>query len=248
MDNPFRRWFGRSPERGGWSELAHWAAGQGHRFARSSDGSGFVIEPPPGDAAHPSWRLEWGTAQRHYILGNELRIRGEVGRGGELQMLILSRPLRVVLEQQVFNEFTESNQTRIDDQTPEEMRWLVLHPKLPRAALGPASELFGVSSSRPSAAPMWLEGELTAALLATPAWVDSNESLVITVQRGRLSLRCGVPRPTLAAVQAALALFDVARTSARRVGDEIAQGRIGSQLPSAWGTPSMLPPSHRVAD
>lgn len=246
MDNPFRRWFGLSPAADPWSDAARWAEGEGHRFARSSDGSGFVIEPIDPGAVTPVWRLEWGAAQRHYIDGGELRIRGEVGRGGKLQMLILTRSLRALLEQQVFDEFTEGNQTRIDDRTPEEMRWLVLHPKLPRAALGPAGELYAVSASLPTAAPLWLEGALSTALLAAPGWLAPSQPLVITVQRERLSLRCGQPRPEPAAMKAALALFGIALAAARRVGDEVAQGRVGSQLPSSWDAPGALPPTERT--
>jgi hypothetical protein len=45
----------------------------------------------------------------------------------------------------------------------------------------------------------------------------------------------------VAALQGALRLFDVARTAARRVGDEVAQGAISRERPSRWGAPHAMP-------
>ena len=238
MHNPFRRWFGGSAKPATWAEAADWAEAEGHRFARSRDGSGFVIEPRQ-DAA--GWRLEWGAAQRHYIGGPELRLRAEVGPTGDLQMLVVTRPLMVQLEQQVFEEFTESNQTRMDDNTPEEMRWLVLYPKVPRAELGLVRERFGALSNLPRAALRWLDGPLSQQLDGSLAWLADDQPLVLVVHRGRLTLRCAQAQPLLSALQGALGLFGAARAAAQRVGDEVARGEVDHQRPSTWGAPSAMP-------
>lgn len=238
MLNPFRRWFGGSGDGNGWAAAAAWAVADGHRFARSRDGSGFVIEGGKADAA---WRLEWGTAQRHYFSAPELRLRAEVGATGDLQMLIITRELMVRLEQQVFEDSTDGNQTRMDDDLPEEMRWLVLYPKLPRAELGILRERFGALSNFPRAALSWLDAPLVQQLDETAAWLAPTPTLLLVVQRGRLALRCALPQPELPALQAALGLFGAALTAARRVGVELAQGSIGGDRPSTWGPPSAMP-------
>lgn len=241
MFKALRRWFGGS--RGGaddWAGVADWAKRCDYRYARSIDGSGFVIE---GGPAQTAWRLEWGACQRHYFSGAELRVRGEVGRTGELQMLVIARELMRSLEQQVFDESTEGTETRVDDTLPEEMRWLVLYPKLPRTELGSLRDAFGALSNLPRAAQSWLDAALVKQLGAAPDWLPEPLPLVLMMQRGRLTLRCALPQPDVVALRAALALFGAALTAARRVGDEIGQGKIGAGRPTAWGPPSALPPA-----
>jgi hypothetical protein len=238
MVNPFRRWFGGSQGRGSWAAAAEWAESGGHRFARSRDGSGFVVEPGKGGAG---WRLEWGAPQRRYIDGPELRLRAEAGPPGDLQMLIATRPLMSSLEQQVFEEFTESNLTRMDDSTPEEMRWLVLYPKVPRAELGVLRERFGALSNLPRAAPLWLDAPLRQQLDASSTWLAADKPLALVLQRSRLTLRCALAEPTPAAMRGALGLFGVALAAARRVGAAVMRGAVDAGRPTAWGPPSALP-------
>lgn len=242
MDNPFRRWFGKTPPAaaGRARAAAAWAASSGCRFALSRDGSGFVIEAPSSPAT-AFQRIEWGTAQRHYFDGNELRIRGEVHGVRDLQMLVVARSLMVALERAVFEEFTQSNETRIDDQTPEEMRWLVLYPKLPRSAMGRIGETHAALSNLPNAAAVWLEGNLADELTRTSQWLPAPGLLIITVQRQRISLRCETGEPDAGLLDSALKLFEVAQAAARRIGEELAAGRIGSEHPSRWGAPSAMP-------
>ncbi len=244
MDNPFKRWFGKAPTVASGAEdrapAAAWAATRGHRFALSRDASGFVIEAPPG-AATGFQRIEWGTAQRPYFDGCELRIRGEVTGGREVQMLVVARSLMAALERAVFEEFTQGNETRIDDRTPEEMRWLVLYPKLPRSVMGPIGEHYAALSNLPSAAAVWLEGALAEELGHASQWLPLQGLVIITVHRQRISLRCEVEEPDARLLDAALKLFSVAQAAARRVADDFAAGRIGSERPSRWGAPSVIP-------
>lgn len=237
MQDLFRRWFGGA---GGtqWRDVAAWADSAGHRFTRSRDGSGFIIQSGQDAAA---WRLEWGPPQRHYFSSPELRLRGEVGPTADLQMLIVTRPLMTKLEHEVFEEFTEHNQTRMDDGTPEEMRWLVLYPKVPRAELGPLRERFGALSNVPRAALRWVGAPLMSQLDASSAWLGAEQPLLLVLQRGRLTLRCAQAQPELPVLQGALGLFGVALAAARRVGEELARGEIGDDRPSSWGAPSRMP-------
>jgi hypothetical protein len=237
MINPFRRWFAGGPQAPGGSVRA-WAAAQGWRYATSRDLSGFVVEPGAGSAP---WRCEWGPSQRGYIDGNELRVRVETGETGDLQMLCITRALMQVLESEVFEQYTEGTQTRMDDSTPEEMRWLVLHPQVPRATLGALKERYAMLSNRPAAAPMWLEGALAEQLEASSAWLSVGSPLAMVVQRGRFVLRLGVAEPGVEVVEGAIALANVAAAAARRVGREVMAGAVGSQRPSSWGAPSAMP-------
>jgi hypothetical protein len=240
MANSLTRLFGASRDEDTWAAAANWAKVNSHRFARSRDGSGFVVEPAQ---AGLDWRLEWGSPMRHYISSAELRLRADVGDTDDLLMLVMSRPVMTLLEQQVFDEFTESTQTRMDDDTPEEMRWLVLYPKLPRSEMGVLRERFGALSNLPRAVQMWLEGPLAAQLAASSSWLADDQPLALIMQRGRLTLRCAMPQPQVPALQAALALFAAGLAAARRVGVEFSRGTIGRDRPSTWGQSSAMPTS-----
>jgi len=239
MKNLFRRWFGGAPDAGGEaaSPAKAWAAAGGHRFAPARGSEGFVIESAPGGGA---WRIEWGPSQRDYIEGMELRVRAELGDAGDLQMLAIARALVARLEHQVYEQFTEGNQTRMDDRTPEEMRWLVLYPQMPRSALGVLRERFAVLANRPAAASMWVEGALAKALDATSSWLDAATPFVMVVQRGRFVLRMALAQPSPEALERAVALASVAAAAARRVGAEVARGALGSERPSGWDAPSAM--------
>jgi hypothetical protein len=130
----------------------------------------------------------------------------------------------------------------VDDSLPEEMRWLVLYPKLPRSELGALLPLFGALSNLPRAAQSWLDGPLSKQLEAAPSWLPEPLPLLIVVQRGRMTLRCAMPEPEVTALRGALGLFGVALVAARRVGNEMAQRGIGGGRPSTWGSPSAMPP------
>lgn len=238
MPSFLRRWFGST--HGGSADAARgvreWAAAQGHRFATIKGGEGFVIEPAGG-----AWRAEWGPSQRAYIEGMELRVRADIGEAGDLQMLAATLPLVTRLEREVYEQFTEGTQTRIDDHTPEEMRWLVLYPKLPRHALGPLRDRCAVLANRPAAAPMWLDGGVSAALVAAVDGLGEDTPLVMVVQRGRFVLRLALAELDPATIASALALAGTAIASARLVGAEVARGAIGSERPSGWEAPGPAP-------
>lgn len=224
MRSLLQRWWkgsGGVPAGAGHEGLRAWAAGQGWRFAAVRGGEGFVIDG--GEL-----RFEWGPPQRDYIGGAELRVRADLGAEADLQMLLGSRALLESLEDTVFNQATEDNRTRVDDRTPEEMRWLVLYPKVGRAVLGVLADLFGAVASRRGAVQEWLDEPLRRALGDTPA--DATQVLV--VQRGRFVLRRRLPEPTPEAFDTALTLALAAVASARRVVAEAARGRFDTALPS----------------
>lgn len=244
MALPFRRWFGAgadTAQRDSTSLLREWTHERGWRFAVPRGApNGWVVRPDAADAL--SWRAEWGPSQRSYIEGRELRVRAELGSvGTELQMLLIGRALAVLLEQQVYEQVTEGNQTQMDGRTPEEMRWLVLFPKVPRAALGPASEEFKVLANRAAAAPAWLHGALADRLVQPSRWHGGDKRFAMVVQRGRFVMRVALDQPTPEALQWAVGLAGVAAAAARRVAHEFESGVIGSQRPSGWETTSRAP-------
>jgi hypothetical protein len=234
MSGIFRRWFHHSGDASAlaWREVRRWAEGAGHRFAIGRAEEGFVIETR---AASAGCRIEWGPSQRHYIDGQELRVRADVGPANDLQMLVATRELLGQLERDVFEQYTEGTETRIDDATPEEMRWVVLYPQVPGKVLGALKTRFGLLSNRPRASTLWLEEGLAGPLAASAAWHDAAAAMVLVVQRGRFALRTAMPEPRLAVIEGAMVLGLAAAAAARRVAGEVLRGAVSSQRPSTWG-------------
>jgi hypothetical protein len=242
MSGLIKRWFGGGGSAGDrapaapaadWAEVRQWAAGEGHRFAKARGGEGFVVEVGSGAGANA--RIEWAPSQRNYISGQELRVRADVGAADGVQMLVATRALIARLEKDVFEQFTEGNETRIDDDTPEEMRWVVLYPQVPGKLLGTLRARFGLLSNRPSASTLWLDHGLSGPLAESIAWHAPTVPLVLVVQRGRFVLRMALPEPRIAAIDGALALGLAAAAAARRVAADVARGAVNSQRPSTWG-------------
>lgn len=230
----FKRLFNSEQEaaEAGWPEARRWAESAGHRFAVGRGGEGFVVE---SQSASAGFRIEWGPSQRNYITGQELRVRVDLGSTSDVQMLVATRPLLEKLERDVFEQFTEGTETRIDDQTPEEMRWVVLYPQVPGSVLGALRERFGLLSNRPRASTLWLEEGLAGPLAKSNAWHDPRGSMVVVVQRGRLVLRLALPEARVAVLDGALSLALAAAAAARRVAAEVSRGGVNSTRPSTWG-------------
>jgi hypothetical protein len=135
----------------------------------------------------------------------------------------------------VFEQFTEGTETRIDDATPEEMRWIVLYPQVPGKVLGPLRTRFGLLANRPRASTLWLEEGLAGTLASSSAWHDPAAPMVLVVQRGRFVLRLAMTEPRIAVVEGAMALGLAAAAAASRVASDVARGAVSSQRPSTWG-------------
>jgi hypothetical protein len=217
-----------------WEGIAPWAASKQYTF-RGVQSEGFVVD---GRLGATPWRLEWGPSQRPYIQGQELRLRAELGLVSDLQLVLMNRTLQEAMEKAVFDQYVEGVQTRIDNQTPPEMRWLVMFPKLSGADMPLLRERWVALSSMKGWLLHWLEGPLTQALAALR--IDPAVPIVLMIGRGRLMLRTALPDAEVAALQSWLRLFETAMREARRVANESSDSLSPSTSPSLWSA-SALP-------
>jgi hypothetical protein len=221
-----------------WDGIAPWAESRQYTF-RAVHKEGFVVD---GRVSTTAWRMEWGPSQRPYIAGQELRLRAEMGLPAELQMVLMNRVLQDAMEKSVFEQFVEGVQTRIDNQTPPEMRWLVMYPKLHGSEMPQLRERFVAISSVKNWMQRWLEGNLTASLATIQ--VPPEVPVVLMIGRGRLMLRTAVPDAQIGVVQGWLRVFETAIREARRVSEEESVADTQGTAPSLW-PPSALPGEER---
>jgi hypothetical protein len=222
----------------GWDGIAPWAASKQYTF-RGVQSEGFVID---GRLGATPWRLEWGPSQRPYIQGQELRLRAELGLASELQVVLMNRPLQESMEKAVFDQYVEGVQTRIDNQTPPEMRWLVMFPKLPGADMPVLRERYVALSSIKGWLKQWLEGPLSQSIASLR--IEPETPLVLMIGRGRLMLRTALPDAEVSTLQTWLRVFETAMREARRVANEHSDSISPSTQPSMWST-SALPGDER---
>jgi len=247
MLESFKRFFqsqGVGPE---WREVSDWAAKRGLTFKRAREDEGFVLD---GLLDGKPWRMEWGPPQRAYIEGRELRIRMELKLPSDMQMLLLSKPLMELLEKQTYERFTEGMQTQIDTATPEEMRWLVMFPKVNMAGFRILRGHFGAVASAPATGLSWIEGPLGQHLeRAMATLLRGDPPFVLMTLRGRTYLRTQLIDPDTTSLSTAIDVFEAAVAQAVKVAAQ--QGEAGQEWPSsaastAWqslGTED--PPKHR---
>lgn len=191
-----------------WVALERWAQSRGFAFRRTRDHEGFAIE---GRFEDQPWRLEWGPSQRDYFPGRELRLRMELDLPGAMQLLILSHELMRSMESETFERYTDHMQTQVHVKTPEEMRWLVMHPKLGLRPLPTLRAHIGAVGQPTPCLARWLEGPLAAALeVALQDALSEGRAFVLMVLRGRVSLRVSLDKPTPLALTGLLALFQTA--------------------------------------
>ena len=220
----------------GWDGIAPWAQSKQYAF-RGVQNEGFVID---GKLGATPWRLEWGPSQRPYIAGQELRIRAELGLSADLQVVLMNRQLQEAMEKAVFEQYVEGVQTRIDNQTPPEMRWLVMYPKLAGNEMPTLRERFVALSSVKGWLLHWLEGPLSQSLAGVR--IEPATPMVLMIGRGRLMLRTALPDADVAPLQGWLRVFEVAMREARRVANESSDSISPSTAPSGWSS-SALPGS-----
>lgn len=254
MLGALKRLIGAKPPGPQWPAVSDWATKNKLRFRRTREEDGFVID---GGVESKPWRLEWGPPQRGYIQGHELRLRMELGLPSDWQLMVLSQPLFEVLERHTFERFTESTQTVIDADTPEEMRWLAMYPKVSYQAAKPVRSRFNLVANLGPIATSWVEGALSNQLeLASTQVLEQQPPFVLMILRGKVYLRTQMAEPDVVAIGQLVTLFETAVLQALRAagateGDK-ASGWDASSQSTAWQTqlgpdePKITPepPSH----
>lgn len=228
-----KRWWSATTPKPGLQGIDHWAQSKSASYRRVRDGEGFVIDGSHGGVP---WRIEWGASQRPYIAGPEVRFMAELGLHRDLQVLVLNRLLMEASEARVYNEYIEGVQTRVDTQTPTEIRWLVMYSKLSPGELRNLGVRFGAVSSVKPWLLQWLSGALSPALLDAARALPESESFVLSIGRGRVSMRLPLRAPTGESLTHWLTLFQTAMSEAQRVSGEWRDsGLHHSTRPSVFG-------------
>jgi hypothetical protein len=241
MLESLRQLWKKRPDRIDIEPMRTWAEVHGHDCKAVHEAEGCTVEPKQAGAG---WRIEWGLPQRDYIVGRELRIIGDAGTPRELVAMVLTRELKDAMERTVFDQYVEDVQTRMDTETPPEMRWLVMYTKVPGTEMGRLRERYAAVGNIKVWMTQWLAGALNDAFAATLDFVEETECMVLTVARGRLTLRTPMPAVDEQRLAMWLSVFEHAQREAKRLGDEWRESEPGhSTQPAAWARSDLAPDS-----
>lgn len=218
MLNALKRLFAGKSVEVDWPAVEAWARHLGLGLRHERDPFKVVCEGA-FDAAQ-RWRLEYGTPQRDYIEGHELRARVELDLPPTLNVLLLSRPLKEQLEAAAFERFTQAMATRIDTASPEEMRWLAMYPKVALRASEALRTRYSLVANAPAAALAWLDGRLAQRLGEHAAGMQDAPFVLMTL-RGRLYLRQAAAAPLN--VQLLEETLDLLKLASARARETLAQ-------------------------
>jgi len=208
MLDAVRRWFTSGGTLPAWAEFGAWARGHHWTLKRTIAHDGWAMDHNP---RHAGWRIEWGPAQRSFMSSHEFRIRFEVALNSDVQALVLDRPLLARLDHEVYAQFTDTVQTRLDEQTPEEMRWLAMHAKLSPNQMGVMlRDRYGAISNDTLWLAHWLAGPVAAALKkradAMPIEAVSAEPFLLRLARGQVVIRQSASTPSVQVLETCVAV------------------------------------------
>ncbi|MDN3920419.1 hypothetical protein [Roseateles violae] len=240
-----KHWFVARANAMRWRAIHDWAESRKASFRLSRDGLGFMIEQQR--ALPGSLRIEWGAPQRSYMSGTELRMRCELRLHNDLQMMVLCRELMDRLEGTVFEAYTDTLKTRVDTDTPEEMRWLVMFPKYTQISSKLVRQRYGAIGINKELTGAWIEGELSELLAqASQDLLPEGQPFVLMTMRGNAYLRTTMAEPDLPRIQALLKLLETACREAQRVNSRLSDAGLWPTTTSvAWQSSSPeedLPP------
>lgn len=211
-------------------QLALWAGAQRWSFTYLGDPGRFELG---GTVLDQPWRLESGAPTRDYIQEAELRVRAGLRISPEACLMVISRPLKEVLEDRLYSTLTDSLQTAVDERLPQEMRWLSIYEEITWPQLPPSfSKNYAVLGNRADRAQRWVNATVVSHLLQERMGVLPGQTpLVLLLGDARVTLRLQTRPRHLPDLEYAMALFLAAATVATH------------QLPpSDDSEPATLPP------
>jgi hypothetical protein len=189
------------------SKMSEWAGMQGFQFSQRDGKGGYQFE---GKVGGKTWRMEQGKPSRDFIKGTELRARAELDIDDDVAVLVLSRQLKNELDKRAFALYTDSLQTIVDPNLPEEMRWLSIYEEVGWESLSkPFLNNYAILADTRDHAVAWVNPEMVNALMAWPE-LDPGVPKIMMLLRGKAYLRMQHKDGDLPALEHATSLFTLA--------------------------------------
>lgn len=158
--------------------------------------------PMQGTVRGHAWKMELGRPKRDYIIGQELRGRAPLNLKPHASVLLMNRPLLEVLQKRAYGEFTDTLQTTVDPNLPEELRWIAMFDEHLAIRSESFTTRYGVVSESPLAPAAWMSEALAKALMSWPKPpVTPQTPMLLMLLNGKVYLRmeCADANPAVVA-------------------------------------------------
>lgn len=185
------------------ADVVRWAAQQRLAIVPQAVDGHFDLG---GDLQGHPWRLECGLPSRDYVQGFEFRGRADIVADADAAVMVLNRSLLEVLEGKAYDAITDTLQTTVNTNLPEEIRWLAMYEEVSWPGL-PASfrQHFAVVTDDANTAQRWVQAPMVSQLLDIAESEDGGRArvaspVVLMLMRGKVYLRMEHTRRSLAEV------------------------------------------------
>lgn len=164
--------------------------------------AGAADSPMEGKVRGRPWKMELGKPRRDYIVGQELRGRAELSLPAHASVLLMNRSLLETLQKRAYGEFTDTLQTTVDPNLPEELRWIAMYDEHLAVKSESFTTRYGVVSELAQAPAAWISEPLARALMSWPKHLVAPQTpLLLMLLNGKVYLRleCANAAPDLVA-------------------------------------------------
>ena len=116
-----------------------WAAAENFAKARK-----LVFAPRPGQRGYTldgqvqgkAYKIERGSPSRQYVQGVELRARCDLGVSPNAVLMVVNRHLKKSLDENTYSAFTDTMETMVNSNMPEEVMWMTMYGEVGWPELG----------------------------------------------------------------------------------------------------------------
>jgi hypothetical protein len=105
-------------------QVAKFAKEKKLTFAERPGGRGYTLD---GQIQGKPFKIERGSSSRQYIEGVELRARCDLGVSPNAVLMIANRYLKKSLDENAYSAFTDTMETMVNTNMPEEVLWMTMY-------------------------------------------------------------------------------------------------------------------------
>ncbi len=102
-------------------------------YADRPGNKGYTLD---GQVRGKHYKVERGSPSRQYIEGTELRMRCDLGVAPDASFMVVNRHLKSSLDNNAFSSFTDTMETMVNTNLPEEVLWLTMYGEVGWPELG----------------------------------------------------------------------------------------------------------------
>ena len=169
-----------------------WAAAENFAKARK-----LVFAPRPGQRGYTldgqvqgkAYKIERGSPSRQYVQGVELRARCDLGVSPNAVLMVVNRHLKKSLDENTYSAFTDTMETMVNSNMPEEVMWMTMYGEVGWQDLGERFiNDYCILAEDKSHARAIVDAPLVKALTSWPEH-KLTRPVIFMLMRGRLYMR-----------------------------------------------------------